>query len=333
MSGALSPGEIDAVSALALAQNQRRLLADGRIPRPEPDQVAADLARRVHDRLIWSTHYAGAGATGVAIPVVIEYPHNSDALAYWPQRSGTTAGVYVSGDSETECRSTFSCLLRQLNSHWNSFTPEGVSLLWPTQDFEAADTLSEIGIELDAFFATRNAVGPSLPHVKRQDLIIRPAAPPDLPFLIGLAEEVVAAHVPHSPFARLTPSIGPRYRDRLMAQWEKRTVDGYQPLSFVAEMQKQIVGMADCRIVEERPCVDTLVHHGRYLYVNSFGVAKSFRGNGIGTALADHLHRTVLLEGCVGSYLWFSAYNQPASRFWRRAGYVPLWTSFQRREH
>ncbi|MFD3381167.1 MULTISPECIES: GNAT family N-acetyltransferase [unclassified Streptomyces] len=331
MYDAVTSKEINTVSVLALTQNRRRLLADIRIPRPKPAEISSYLAQQSHGDLVWSTQRASAIPRGVAVPVLVEHPNDSDELAYWPRRNGTTAGVYVSGRSEQEHRSTLFCVLQKLDAHWRRFTPDGVSFMWPSRDFEVADIVSKIGLQLDAFFAMRDAISSAPCHARPPDLRIRPALPQDLPSLIRLAEEVVNAHIPYSPFARLPASLGARYRERLTAQWEHRTVDGARPISFVAELDTQVVAMADCRIVEEKSCMGALVHRGKYLYVNSFAVAKYLRGTGVGTALANYLHGNVLKEGCCGSYLWFSAYNPNASRFWRKAGYVPLWTSFQRR--
>ncbi|WP_105973595.1 GNAT family N-acetyltransferase [Streptomyces geranii] len=331
MRDAVTLKDIDAVSALALAQNRRRFLADSRMPCPKVEEITRYLTQESPGDLVWAAQRAGAEPNGVAVPVVIEYPADSDALAYWPQRNGTTAAVYVSGRSEAECRAALYCLLQKLDAYWRSATPEGVSFMWPSQDFEAAGILSKFGIQLDAFFATRDASSRPLTHTNPPNLKIRPALPRDLSSLIRLADEVVAAHIPHSPFARPTVSIGDRYRERLNAQWKNRTLNGSRPVSFVAELDAQVVAIADCLIIEEGSSVGSLVRHGKYLYVNSFAVAECLRGTGIGAALADHVHGKVLEERCCGSYLWFSAYNRGASNFWRKAGYVPLWTSFQRR--
>ncbi|MFF5308789.1 GNAT family N-acetyltransferase [Streptomyces massasporeus] len=327
----LTPGQLETVLALALDQNQRRLHRDERIPRPEASTITAEFSRHAPTDVLWAgTSYCSS--EGVAIPLVVDNPTDSDSLAYWPRRNATTSAIYISGQSDTGCRVVFARLLRELDHWWAAAAPDGVSLLWPTHDFSVEDMLLRRGIRLDAFFALREARAAPSDYLGREDVVIRPALPADLPSVLALAAEVVEAHIPASPFARMTKTIFTQYRRRLAVQWEGQSHDGPKPISFVAEAQAQIVAMADCWIVEETLRPGALAPRGKYCYINSFGVAKTLRGKGVGTALADYIHQKVVEDGCTGSYLWFSAYNQQASSFWRRCGYAPVWTSFQRRE-
>ena len=67
--------------------------------------------------------------------------------------------------------------------------------------------------------------------------------------------------------------------------------------------------------------VFSLEHQGLTAEVDEFFVAEPYRGAGLGQALLKEAEVTVAAAGCSNLSLQVSDQNEPASRFYRRAGF------------
>ncbi|MEW6638452.1 MAG: GNAT family N-acetyltransferase [Actinomycetota bacterium] len=67
------------------------------------------------------------------------------------------------------------------------------------------------------------------------------------------------------------------------------------------------------------------------LYLEDLYVRPEFRGEGVGKALLTHLARLATERGCGRLEWWVLDWNEPAIRFYRRLGAVPMddWTVYR----
>ncbi|CAM3388876.1 GNAT family N-acetyltransferase [Kibdelosporangium persicum] len=100
---------------------------------------------------------------------------------------------------------------------------------------------------------------------------------------------------------------------------------------WIGERDGIAVAMAECWLNEsaEGSWSETRVRHGLWGYINSFSVAPSFRGAGVGRELAAVVHRELAAAGAVGTFLYFNPPNPLSTVFWARQGYRPLWTIWE----
>jgi GNAT superfamily N-acetyltransferase len=70
---------------------------------------------------------------------------------------------------------------------------------------------------------------------------------------------------------------------------------------------------------------------GRYWCIDHLCVREQARGRGIGQHLVRMLFDTFVPYALDGSLLWYHIDNPLAAYFWPRLGYLPLWSTYQRR--
>jgi GNAT superfamily N-acetyltransferase len=150
--------------------------------------------------------------------------------------------------------------------------------------------------------------------VSRSPVHIRPAVPADAPLIVslirGLAEYERLAHECVATEERVRESLfGPRPDAEVV----------------IAEVDGRAAGFA-------------LFFHNystflarRGLYLEDLFVVPEFRGQGVGRALLRHLARLAVERGCGRFEWWVLDWNEPAIRFYRSLGAVPMdeWTVYR----
>jgi GNAT superfamily N-acetyltransferase len=131
-----------------------------------------------------------------------------------------------------------------------------------------------------------------------------------LGFIRGLAEYERLAHEVVADEDRLRRTLfGPRpYAEVIIGEWEG------QPAGFALFFHNYSTFLA-------RPGI----------YLEDLFVTPEFRGKGIGQALLVHLARVAVQRDC-GRLEWAVLdWNEPAIRFYKRLGAVPMdeWTTFR----
>lgn len=258
----------------------------------------------------------------------------SDKLAYYRARTGT-APVLVVRSGHPAALAALGALLARLETDWTTAGAIGANLLWPSRDIDVSATFNLRGLRPDAYLAYQSAA--ELRHtgggtVDDSARTIRTAVPADEPILLRLQEEVLLAHIPHSPFARRVPGVTVRFRERLAASWAGQSPLDGGCLVTVVEESGEVVGMSECFLTRQRPALDMVLPEGLHGYVNTFGVLPHCRGSGLGRLLADAVAARLLTFGVRGIQLYFSHYNRGAAAFWPRLGYAPLWHTYQRHD-
>jgi ribosomal protein S18 acetylase RimI-like enzyme len=314
------------------AQQGRRQRFDDRLPRATYLGLEARLAEsclKAGSQPVVVRR--GGKLLAFAIPSILSFPSDSDQLAFFVQRNGFAHELTLSNTSKTGPQESLIPLLNLLSSKWAAQHAPDAVLMWPSRDVDIEPTLRSVGFRLDSYTAFR------LPDFQAQDVATplnvqtRLAAPEDEDAIVALHLDVVAAHVPSSPFARVVETLSPRLRERLARTWAGDSAEAGAPIVLVAECKGHVVAMAECWLKIIESASDERLPPGRYGYINSFGVANSLRGSGIGRVLEHAVTRTLAELHIDGSYLIFSAYNVASQGFWSAMGYDPLWTTYQRR--
>lgn len=140
---------------------------------------------------------------------------------------------------------------------------------------------------------------------------IRPAVAADVPLVLDLIRELAA-------YERLLPEVDATEADLGAALF------GQNPRVFcdIAEWRGQPAG---CAIW----FYNFSTFRGRHgIYLEDLFVRPAFRGHGIGRALLAHLARRCVTEGLPRLDWWVLDWNEPALRFYRSLGAVPMtdWT-------
>ncbi|WP_084793730.1 GNAT family N-acetyltransferase [Actinokineospora bangkokensis] len=194
---------------------------------------------------------------------------------------------------------------------------------WPSRDVAASAALLAHGFAPLSVLAVRvpAARGPS----RRHPVSVRRAGFEDLEFLTrsAMAELEYSAQVGSAVVRPAAPRI----------KWASLSVHLAQgdPV-WIAERGGEPVGHLEGWQTVSAPAswAETRVPHGRWGYVNCLSVLPGSRGSGVGGALVDTAHDE-LLNGAVGSFLYFNPPNPLSPVFWARRGYRPLWTLWELR--
>jgi GNAT superfamily N-acetyltransferase len=143
---------------------------------------------------------------------------------------------------------------------------------------------------------------------------IRPATADDTPLIVelirGLAEYERLAHECVATEERVRESLfGPRPDAEVVIA----EVDG-RPAGFALFFHNYSTFLAR-----------------RGLYLEDLFVFPQYRGRGVGRALLVHLARLAVARGCGRFEWWVLDWNEPAIRFYRSLGAVPMddWTVYR----
>ncbi|MFG3698058.1 GNAT family N-acetyltransferase [Micromonospora sp. NPDC047620] len=314
-------------------QHRRRARVDDRLPSLDRSCLSSLIESSVHDPAASVCAVRGAGGVAaLAWPTVEHYPADSDKLAYYERDTGSAAALTLR-ETGGRCFDALSRLLERVEADWLAHGATGANLLWPCREVSIEPALAEHGFVRDACIAFKPLQGPaSVRSGIGPAFTVRAAAPADEPVLLRLQEEVLAAHIPHSPFARRVPGVRARFHDRLAEMWDRGAAVDDAPLVLVLEHRGQITAMTECFVRRQEVALDMVLPAGLYGYVNTFGVLPECRGGGAGRLLAESVEACLRSFGVEGLYLYYSYYNSGAMAFWSKLGYSPLWHTYQRRD-
>jgi GNAT superfamily N-acetyltransferase len=226
-------------------------------------------------------------------------------------------------------------LLSALTTWWQQANSTGDLIRWPACDTGWLHPLlvEQRGFVLDSICALRSghaSLLASSPEIA--GLLLREAIAGDEVALVQLFEEELRVHADTVPCARVSLAAIEDFRHKLARRWHGGTFEEGAPLVLVAEVEGQVVGMAECMLryvdANEEP---GWIPPGRYGLLDNVCVSAHARGRGIGTCLThETLARFAALPALKGTLLWYSPANRLAADFWPRFGFVPLWTTYQR---
>jgi ribosomal protein S18 acetylase RimI-like enzyme len=143
-------------------------------------------------------------------------------------------------------------------------------------------------------------------------LVVRPAELADEPAVIELLDEL-----DRSQHAWRVFEPRPGYREELLGRYRAIRADP-DAVHLVADHAGRVVGMGVG--VVHRP---SSLSDEPSLEISSFVVRPSYRGRGIGSALAAGVARFARARGVRHLDLRVFAANGPAVAFWHRAGFQP----------
>ncbi|WP_444947139.1 GNAT family N-acetyltransferase [Micromonospora ureilytica] len=314
-------------------QHRRRARLDDRLPSLDRSRLSSLVDASIPDSSASVRAVCEAGTVlALGWPAVDHYPVDSDKLAYYERDTGTTVALTLP-EADSYCLDALGRLLERIETDWVASGATGANLVWPCREVSIDRVVAAHGFRKDACIAFKPVRElASAPARSASPYVVRDAVPTDEPHLLRLQEEVLAAHIPCSPFARRVPGVRARFHDRLAEMWVRGpAVDG-APLVLVLEDRGRIFAMSECFVRQQEVALDMLLPAGRYGYVNTFGVLPECRGNGAGRFLAAAVETRLASYGVDGLYLYYSYYNSGAVAFWSRRGYSPLWRTYQRRD-
>jgi GNAT superfamily N-acetyltransferase len=117
------------------------------------------------------------------------------------------------------------------------------------------------------------------------DLIVRIAEQRDVAALADLYVELHAFHVEHLPDRLRIGDAAPNRPDPALEQGIRRMLADADSAIFVAEIDGQVVGLAEVLVREPEPNLLRVTR--RYAHVQSLAVARHFRRLGIGARLIE----------------------------------------------
>ena len=269
----------------------------------------------------------------IAFPQLTKIEADSDALVYFEEVTGSVIELAIRDVESKQAASSIVDIMRQLEDFWLKNGATAAIIYWPTRESVVGHYLESAQFILDSYIAVRFDVDRMdiFDKMPNPEVNIRIARPEDENDILELQLEVVRAHIPHAPFAREIPTATVGIRKRLQAFWSGESVEDGGSLFMLAEIDKAVVGMAECQLHAFQTAPGALLSHGRYGLVNTFGVSARFRRKGIGNVLERAISRIFEEWDVDGSYLIYSPYNESASGFWSTRGYDPLWTLYQKR--
>ncbi len=145
-------------------------------------------------------------------------------------------------------------------------------------------------------------------------LSIRPATPADAALVLAFIRELAA-------YERLAHEVDATEESLAAALFG----DSPRVFAEIAEWQGEPAGFALW-------FYNFSTFRGRHgIYLEDLFVRPAFRGHGIGRALLGHLARRCVAEGLPRLEWWVLDWNEPAIRFYRSIGAVPMeeWTVFR----
>ena len=318
---------------LIVSQQQRWRQIDPRLPQIPTSELSSFLKQGYES----CKHFPvvvgpAAGPHCMALPGLRSLNAQSDELVYFQRLTGTAIQASFRSTSPYVLDQVLGTLLARLEETWKADGATAAIFNWPTRDGDVKDLFRREGYALDSHLAVRSGVSHSEPGCRSDwTVITRRAMPSDEAAILDLHRQVIQAHIPNAPFARLHPTAIPAMRNRLRRIWEGGTVEEGASLVIIAELDDQVVAMAECQIRSIAAELGALLQPGRYLLINSFGVSQAVRRRGIGNILERAVTATCENLSVDGSYLIFSPYNPSANSFWPSVGYEPIWTLYQKR--
>jgi GNAT superfamily N-acetyltransferase len=206
--------------------------------------------------------------------------------------------------------------------------PDSVaSVNWPSRDTRALPALWRHGLAPYSVIAARRAGTAALrsPGGTGAGSGVRRATGQDMDAVAGLS----------LCLQRYETDFGSSYPRERAGEWIRedtaRMLSADQPWVWVAEQAGTVVGLLEVQPPGLSTWIELFTRARPMAYLSTLYVDPSARGSGIGTALVDAAHRALDTAGVAVTLLHYAQTNPVSGPFWHRAGYRPLWTSWQAR--
>lgn len=197
---------------------------------------------------------------------------------------------------------------------------------WPSRDTRALPALRRHGLAPYSVIAARRAGTPNLHSTGAGAAAgVRRATGQDVDVVAGL----------NLSLQRYEADFGTSYPRERAGEWIRadaaRTLSAQQPWVWVAEQGDALVGLVEVQPPGFSTWIETYTRARPMAYLSTLYVDPSARGSGIGSALVDTAHRALDAAGVAVTLLHYAQTNPVSGPFWHRAGYRPLWTTWQAR--
>lgn len=321
--------DLPALGALIAAQQARHHALDRylRAPRSQPfisETLLQHRAAPIAPLLI----VMGGRVRAYAAPGVLEQAMESAVFA---PRTGRARWLTLPPPDAPDCEAVTTAAFDHLDEVWAARRCDGAYVSWPACDVGWIEPcIFAHGFQLDTVIAARphgplTVCAGALPT----DVRIRAARRDDEDALARLTIEEMAFHEAHTPFSRVTSSLGRQFRHKFEQSFDSmRAPDA--PFYLVAEQLSSILGMAELK-VDDVTRRDSVLHAAVYGCVYNFVVRADARGRGIGMALTQAGLRMLEERGAQAHYLYYAPANPLSSRFWPKLGFPPVLLNYQRR--
>lgn len=319
---------------LALAQEARlQACMSGLLTPQTPEAIATRLGKAAHLLVVEN---ASGQVRGAVQPAVWNVKRESILRAFIAGCNGVAQQLILPDPHDADASAVMNALLHALEDFWTHYDTDADLIRWPADDAWFVPRLTTHGFQRDSICATRSfdsffAAAPRAPA----ELHFRTAQPSDEEALLRLFHEELLFHERSTPFVRSSPAVLEAFRRKLERIWKGESVEDSAPLIVVAEKGQELVAMAENTLVtfanEDEP---GFVPPGTYWCIDNVSVLEPFHGQGIGSVLLqtiEHLRLTLGLD-LVGYVLWYNPDNTTAARFWSKRGFLPVWTTYQRRK-
>lgn len=210
---------------------------------------------------------------------------------------------------------------------------------WPSRDIDGVAALVRHGLAPFNVLAARTtgrgpANGPArqvgdgaggIAGTARQDLRIRRAAQADIDTVVRLGLEAIRFDAHFGGVIERPGTADALRRDTagLLA--------GRQAWTWLAERDGTAIGMLAAERPESAGWIAPMTRASPVAYLKLMIVLPGERGNGVGAALVDRLHREADAAGVAVTLLHYEQTNPLSVPFWSQQGYRPLWTSWEAR--
>jgi GNAT superfamily N-acetyltransferase len=324
--------EKEALIALALAQEARHQAHSSQMLAAHGPAFIEAITQE--PSLIVAIDAAGR-LRGAVQPAIWQLKRDSILRAFLASRNGLARHLIVPDPQEADAPAVVDALLKALTDFWQHQDTDADLLRWPAQETWLPSLIGTHGFQLDSVCALRSldSFFPAAPIVP-PGISFRIAQPADEAALLRLFHEELRFHERSTPFVRSSPTVLQAFQHKLEQCWKGVSFEDGAPLIIVAQQGDTLVAMAENTLLTVSEQDDPgFTPPGRYWCIDNVSVLEPFHHQGIGSTLVqmiEHLRLTLELD-LRGYVLWYNPDNTTAERFWTRLGFVPLWTTYQRR--
>jgi GNAT superfamily N-acetyltransferase len=272
---------------------------------------------------------------GAVQPAIWQIKRDSILRAFLASRNGIARHLILPDSQEIDAPAVVAALLEALTDFWQHQDTDADLLRWPAQETWLLSLIAEHRFQLDSVCAFRalDAFFSEVP-VAPTGFYFRIAQPADEAALLRLFHEELLFHERSTPFVRSSQAVLQAFQHKLKQLWEGKSFEDGAPLIVVAQQGDTLVAMAENTLLTVSEEDDPgFTPPGRYWCLDNVSVLEPFHHQGIGSVLVQTIEsiRLTLDLDLRGYVLWYNPDNTTAGRFWTRLGFVPLWTTYQRR--
>ncbi|HEU5378813.1 MAG TPA: GNAT family N-acetyltransferase [Ktedonobacteraceae bacterium] len=328
--------EQETLLTLALAQEARlQARMPGLLASPMPEAITTQLMEAAHLLVVED---ASGQVRGAVQPAVWHVKRGSMLRAFVAGCNGVAQQLILPDPQESDASATMETLLQALEDFWRHQDTDADLLRWPAHDTWFVPLLAGRDFLLDSICATRSlepffAVPPAVSAGLH--LHFRTAQPSDESALLRLFHEELLFHERSTPFVRSSPAVLQAFGRKLERLWKGETFEDGAPLIVIAEQGDDVIAMAENTLAtftaDDEP---GFTPPGTYWCIDNVSVLEPFHGQGIGRVLLQTIESMRLTLGLdlAGYVLWYNPDNTTAAQFWSRRGFLPVWTTYQRRK-